>query len=338
MRRGCRHPASRTPAMFGKSPGPNRKSHRALLAQVRTRLSRRRLLIRSARPLHFEGSKRHYFSGVACVTEHGRRPSIVIPWLMRSVPSLTRLTRPCCAALLLAIGWSQLRGQQIAARDSTARPTAWSIVAIAFTAGTLVAATQDAAWERSIGAAGPQGSPGLRNLTTFGEHWGSQGTFIVSGALWLGGRAFHDPVRARWGARALEAIALSGGAAGVIKELTGRVGPYADPGHPESWAFGRGFKDGKFQSFPSGPVTFAFAFASAITDQIKHDSPATARWAGPALYGVASVTAFARTYDHAHWLSDVVAGAGLGTLSGLAVSRWHRAHPGSWIDRLLLGR
>jgi membrane-associated phospholipid phosphatase len=253
---------------------------------------------------------------------------------MLSVPSLATT---CCTAILLVTAGSALPGQQLATRDSIARPFALSTVALAFSAGTLVAATQDAAWERSIGAAGPQGSPGLRNLTSFGEHWGSQGTFIVSGALWLGGRALHDPVRARWGARALEAIALSGGAAGVIKELTGRTGPYADPGHPDSWAFGRGFRDGKYQSFPSGPVTFAFAFASAITEQLKQESPSTARWAGPALYGVATVTAFARTYDHAHWLSDVVAGAGLGTLSGLAVSRWHRAHAGSWIDRVLLG-
>ena len=242
------------------------------------------------------------------------------------------------AAALLAVSWTCLQGQEIATRDSSARPIALSTVALAFTAGSLVASTQDAAWERSIRAAGPQSSLGLRNLTSFGEHWGSQGTFIVSGALWLGGRAFHDRVRARWGARALESIALSGAAAGLIKELTGRTGPYADPGHPESWAFGRGFTDGKYQSFPSGPVTFAFAFASSMTDQISHDSPSTARWAGPALYGVATVTAFARTYDHAHWLSDVVAGAGLGTLSGLAVGRWHRAHSGSWLDKLLLGR
>jgi membrane-associated phospholipid phosphatase len=46
----------------------------------------------------------------------------------------------------------------------------------------------------------------------------------------------------------------------------------------------------------------------------------------------------ARTYDDAHWVSDVVAGAGVGTLSGLTVTRWHDAHPGSWLDRILLGR
>lgn len=253
--------------------------------------------------------------------------------------SVRRVSSPRCL-VLLAAGWSSLQGQSLenATRDSTSRPIALTTVALAFTAGTLVASTQDAAWERATGWQGPQRSMLLRDLTQAGEHWGSQGTLIAAGSLWLGGRVLHDSVRARWGARALEAIVLSGAAAGVIKELTGRTGPYADPGHPDSWAFGRGFSDGKYQSFPSGPVTFAFAFASAMTDQLKHDRPATARWAGPALYGLATVTAFARTYDHAHWLSDVVAGAGLGTLSGIGVSRWHRAHPGSWLDKLLLGR
>jgi hypothetical protein len=135
-------------------------------------------------------------------------------------------------------------------------------------AGTLAAAPADAGWQRTIRASGPQGSGALRDVGRVGDEWGSPGAIVAAGALWLGARAVHDSVRARLGARALEALMLSGTVTGTIKGLAGR----------------------------------------------------------------------ARTYDDAHWVSDVVAGAGVGTLSGLTVTRWHDAHPGSWLDRILLGR
>ena len=100
----------------------------------------------------------------------------------------------------------------------------------------------------------------------------------------------------------------------------------------------RGVRDDRYQSFPSGHATAAFAFASAITAQLDRDRSPIARWAGPVLYSLATVTAFARTFDNAHWTSDVATGAAVGTLSGLIVVRWHQAHAGSWIDRVLLGR
>jgi membrane-associated phospholipid phosphatase len=39
-----------------------------------------------------------------------------------------------------------------------------------------------------------------------------------------------------------------------------------------------------------------------------------------------------------HWASDVILGAGIGTVSGLVVARFHADRPMHWIDRRLLPR
>jgi membrane-associated phospholipid phosphatase len=249
--------------------------------------------------------------------------------------------RTSCLSILvfaLLISASPLRGQGPATPDSAMHPISIPVVAAGFVGGALALSTLDARWDRSIGLAGPQRSHVLLEFDRVGDHWGSPGAIAAAGALWLGARIFKDSVRARYGARALEALVLSGAVTGGIKGFAGRARPYADPGQPDSWVFGRGFRDDRYQSFPSGHATAAFAVASAITSQLNRDRSPIRHWAGPALYALAGVTAFARTFDHAHWMSDVAAGAGVGTLSGLTVAQWHDTHRGSWIDKILLGR
>ena len=41
----------------------------------------------------------------------------------------------------------------------------------------------------------------------------------------------------------------------------------------------------------------------------------------------AALTAASRVYDHKHWASDVLLGAGIGTVGGLMTVRWHDRHP-----------
>jgi membrane-associated phospholipid phosphatase len=255
-------------------------------------------------------------------------------------PCRARRTVGIAAALGagLACFGAPLAGQPAAPRDTAAHAVPIPVLATGFAAGTVVAMPFDARWDRAVGARGPQASHFLREAGRLGDNWGSPGAIVAAGTLWLGARVLHDSVRARYGARALEALALSGTITGAIKGIAGRARPYADPGQPESWVIARGIRDGRYQSFPSGHATAAFAVASAITAQLDRDRSPIRHWAGPLLYTLAGVTAFARTYDHDHWTSDVIAGAGVGTLSGLVVSRWHDAHRGSWIDKILLGR
>ncbi|MFI5245656.1 MAG: phosphatase PAP2 family protein, partial [Gemmatimonadales bacterium] len=241
-------------------------------------------------------------------------------------------------ALCTIAASGSLVAQPAASRDSTPVRQSVPAVGLWLATGAITASAFDGGWERTIQGTGPQSSTTLRSAARFGNSWGSPGAIVAAGALWLNGRLFHDSTRARIGGRALEALALSGTVTGGIKGLAGRARPFADPSGPASWAFARGIHDARYQSFPSGHATAAFAFASAITAQLDRDRSPLARWAGPVLYSLAAVTAFARTYNNKHWASDVIAGAGVGTLSGLAVVRWHEAHAASWIDRVLLGR
>ena len=66
-----------------------------------------------------------------------------------------------------------------------------------------------------------------------------------------------------------------------------------------------------FNSFPSGHAATAFAAAEFMRQEYKAVSP----WYGIAGYGAATVTGILRLYNNKHWVSDVVAGAGVGILS-----------------------
>jgi membrane-associated phospholipid phosphatase len=64
-------------------------------------------------------------------------------------------------------------------------------------------------------------------------------------------------------------------------------------------------------SFPSGHTALAFVSAEFLRKEYNDVSP----WYGVAGYAVAATTGYLRMYNNKHWLSDVVAGAGVGILS-----------------------
>ena len=64
-------------------------------------------------------------------------------------------------------------------------------------------------------------------------------------------------------------------------------------------------------SFPSGHTANAFAAAEFLNQEYRDVSP----WIGYAGYTVATATGVLRLYNNKHWLSDVVAGAGVGIAS-----------------------
>lgn len=64
-------------------------------------------------------------------------------------------------------------------------------------------------------------------------------------------------------------------------------------------------------SFPSGHTANAFAAAEFLNQEYRDVSP----WIGYAGYTVATATGVFRLYNNKHWLSDVVAGAGVGIAS-----------------------
>jgi len=166
--------------------------------------------------------------------------------------------------------------------------------------------------------------------------WGVPGTIIVSVGTYGAGRLAGSRHVSELGLRATEALAISAGITGIVKGLTGRQRPYVDIHDPSHFVFGKGFTSHDNDSFPSGHATAAFAFAAVVTDETAHWWPHQTWWVGTLTYGSATMVGLSRIYSNKHWSSDVVAGAMVGTLSGLGISRWHRAHPNSKLDRWLL--
>ena len=64
-------------------------------------------------------------------------------------------------------------------------------------------------------------------------------------------------------------------------------------------------------SFPSGHTASAFCAAEFLRQEYKDVSP----WYGIVGYAVAGVTGYLRISNNKHWMSDVVAGAGVGIIS-----------------------
>ena len=70
--------------------------------------------------------------------------------------------------------------------------------------------------------------------------------------------------------------------------------------------------------FPSGHTGEAFTLASVVADHYE------SAWIKRTAYGMAGLVGFARIVDNAHYTSDVVAGALIGTLVGRTVVRFNQ--------------
>ena len=64
-------------------------------------------------------------------------------------------------------------------------------------------------------------------------------------------------------------------------------------------------------AFPSGHTAYAFTIATFMDKEFRHKSP----WVSVVSYGIAGGTGVLRVLNNAHWMSDVLAGAGVGILS-----------------------
>jgi membrane-associated phospholipid phosphatase len=78
------------------------------------------------------------------------------------------------------------------------------------------------------------------------------------------------------------------------------------------------------QAFPSNHATNAFAVASAIS--AHYDS----KWVAISAYSLATLVGLARIHHDDHWLSDVAAGAAIGTVMGKLVAATNEKRRASW--------
>jgi membrane-associated phospholipid phosphatase len=103
----------------------------------------------------------------------------------------------------------------------------------------------------------------------------------------------------------LEAAGLGGVSAYVLKYTLRREGP-DETSNPNQWLKGTG------GSFPSFHATAAFAVGTVLAESGSDDY----RWLRRLLgYGLGVATSYERLKHNAHWLSDTMAGAALGTAS-----------------------
>ncbi|WP_192822915.1 phosphatase PAP2 family protein [Rufibacter sp. LB8] len=65
------------------------------------------------------------------------------------------------------------------------------------------------------------------------------------------------------------------------------------------------------RAFPSGHTAYAFTIATVVDKEFRAKSP----WISVGSYTIASATGAMRILNNEHWLSDVLAGAGMGILS-----------------------
>lgn len=244
--------------------------------------------------------------------------------------------------LLVTLCWAGALAAQSAPVDSLARPSAafgWPEVrgfALTFAAGGA-AYLADQSLRDAVRGDGPQGSAALEGIAAFGNPFGSPGALAVSAVLYGGGLMAKRPVVAAAGFRGLESIAMSGLVTAAIKGAAGRKRPEISPDDPGSFAWMRGQREGgDYQALPSGHATAAFAFATAVHLEVRRRAPRHARWVGVAGYAAAAASAYARMHDDRHWFSDVLVGAGIGSVTAAAIHRWHATRPADPIDGFFL--
>lgn len=145
------------------------------------------------------------------------------------------------------------------------------------------------------------------------EEFGSFPSFGIMGAFYLGGSVL-DNYKAK--AVAMDAFAASLVSAGIIttslKVIVGRSRPEDGEGTYKFQPFGG------HHSFPSGHTTQAFSLASVIAEHYD------AWWIDAVSYGIAGGVGLARVEQEAHFPSDVVAGALIGTIVGKTIVRYNR--------------
>jgi membrane-associated phospholipid phosphatase len=144
------------------------------------------------------------------------------------------------------------------------------------------------------------------------RQFGGPYSYGVLGLFLAGGEAFDNgPAKAVF-IDGAGATLVSGGIGLGLKYVVGRSRPSAERGNSYFQPFSN-----SAASFPSGETTQAFAVGSVIASHYDE------WWIKGASYGIASLVGMARIYQDAHWTSDALAGALIGTAVGTAMAHFN---------------
>jgi membrane-associated phospholipid phosphatase len=186
--------------------------------------------------------------------------------------------------------------------------TEWQNLGLAAAGLIGVAVIADGPIRDEMSRHAPNDSRFMRNV----ERFGAQYSLGVLGGFYLAGAIGNNETAQAVAQDGLAAsIIASGMITPAIKFVTGRARPRENLGvahfHPFSLSYSSN------SSFPSGHTTEAFALASVIAGHYQES------WVAYASYSVAGLVGVARSYHGAHFASDVLAGAMIGTLVGKSV-------------------
>ncbi len=198
------------------------------------------------------------------------------------------------------------------------------------------AMSADRSIQRSFQSSSTQSSSGLRHLSDATGFYGDPGSVLISAGLYFAGLGTHSRRIAALGMHTGESVVLGGLLAEGIKGAVGRARPKASPNDSRLFRRGKGYTNDDFASFPSGEVAAAFAASTALALGINRDWPGHSRIVTPVLYAAAALDGYSRMYKNAHWASDVVAGAALGTASAVFVDRFNRRYVDNVFERWFL--
>jgi membrane-associated phospholipid phosphatase len=150
---------------------------------------------------------------------------------------------------------------------------------------------------------------GNNSAVTQVERFGNQYAAGVVGGFYLVGALADDPTSLQVAQDGLTASLIASGIiTPAIKLVAGRSRPRDNNGIYHFKPFSNGNS-----SFPSGHTTEAFALASVIANHYDET------WVTCTSYTIAGLVGLARSYHQAHFASDIVAGAMIGTLVGKSV-------------------
>lgn len=194
-------------------------------------------------------------------------------------------------------------------------------------ANPLVAAGDDPPFDlavaRRVRAAGVQQSAVVRAVADVVGFAAIPGAPAVAAGLFgigeLNGRGDLRTLGLQTG----QAIVLAGGVTLLGKVAMGRQRPHMSPDDPYRVRLGGGLSGDDHQSFPSAHTASAFATAFVLADELSERHPGSGVWVIPAAFTTAGLAGLSRVFQDHHWLSDVVAGAVVGSLSGWVVTELH---------------
>ena len=243
-------------------------------------------------------------------------------------------------SLLLA---SSLAGTGAAAQTTDTLYSTRPVISISNTAlvlgfglATLAATPADLRITRALQDDARQADKHLSKGATVFRLLGHPGGMITGAGIYAGGLIAGNRRAEDLGLHTVETIVIANTITAAIKMTAGRARPRESPNNAANFQLFRGFGNGEYQSFPSGHTTAAFAFATIVSAETSHWWPES-RWIiGPVVYGGAALTGVSRIYNNAHWASDVIAGAAVGTLTGIKVYRYQHSHPNNRLDKRFL--